>query len=575
MPDIIVTLKLTDELTKGMEKATASTKEFEKTLEVTEESAKTLIKQFADLGVNTDEMSNEFLALNPEVKKSIALLDKLGVTSGKSAKGIKEFERKEKEAEKQSKKLKTQLKGLVKGFLGISGALVAGRALANFAKDALAAADAAGKLPPIFDEAEKTSQRLKEAAGEQLAGGLEKSKHAFVALAEPTIKNLELSNRLTDARRKGLITEIEFNRMRTAQKGGQEASLRISRALLILEQQHNQVALTGNEILAQRVAEVERLEALRFASVAEAGITVTTADEIAERVQAELEALRQKQTLLESITSLEARAGRAGDIPATRPLDANLRALGPAGVTPISGDAFGVQSDLSAQVGGAIDQLQLYEQGQLEVQDTYDLIVMAYKDGLLSIEATEREMTKVAVQSTRNSLAAGDFNTEQQAAIALAGDLGITMGEALEMIRNMDTAAEGLPTGIADAGEAVDELQLSLDKLTRTPYRVNIAVNILGLPGGITLPALPSGGFGTGTTSTVGFASGGSLTVPPGFPNDSFGIGVSSGEEVNVRTATQQRNGGDMSVLEGKFDRLSSDMRNMVLEMTQAIAERG
>jgi hypothetical protein len=38
-----------------------------------------------------------------------------------------------------------------------------------------------------------------------------------------------------------------------------------------------------------------------------------------------------------------------------------------------------------------------------------------------------------------------------------------------------------------------------------------------------------------------GFQHGGSMVVPPGFPNDSYMIGVSSGERVDVRTPAQQR----------------------------------
>lgn len=43
------------------------------------------------------------------------------------------------------------------------------------------------------------------------------------------------------------------------------------------------------------------------------------------------------------------------------------------------------------------------------------------------------------------------------------------------------------------------------------------------------------------------FAAGGSMMVPPGYPNDSYKIGVSSGEEVSVKTPIQQQTSNDNS----------------------------
>ena len=93
MPEITTTLILKDELTKGMEKASGAIKELEKNFEVTEESAKKLIKQFGDLGVNIDEMSDGFLELNPEVKQSVDLLEKLRISADGGGDAIKTFEK--------------------------------------------------------------------------------------------------------------------------------------------------------------------------------------------------------------------------------------------------------------------------------------------------------------------------------------------------------------------------------------------------------------------------------------------------------------------------------------------------
>jgi hypothetical protein len=47
----------------------------------------------------------------------------------------------------------------------------------------------------------------------------------------------------------------------------------------------------------------------------------------------------------------------------------------------------------------------------------------------------------------------------------------------------------------------------------------------------------------------MGFARGGSFTVPPGFPNDSFPMRVSSGERVSVTPAGQSAGGMNVTLV--------------------------
>jgi hypothetical protein len=99
---------------------------------------------------------------------------------------------------------------------------------------------------------------------------------------------------------------------------------------------------------------------------------------------------------------------------------------------------------------------------------------------------------------------------------------------------NFDANADGL----IDADEAASGYTAALHALKSAAekaagdYNVNIYVKTHGQ-----VPSMPLKGG-----KPIGFASGGSFIVPPGFPDDSFMIGVTSGERVDVTPNVYQLN---------------------------------
>lgn len=521
MTDIEVVIKAKDEFSKEFKKAEKAAEKFG---DVAEEAAMKMGKAMEEAGISVDEMSDDFLELNPKLKLYKKLTEEAAKGTKKLDKAMDEVGESTKKADKFGKGFNKQLTGMVKGFIGIGTAIAAGRAIAKFAKDSFAAADAAGQLSPVFTQFEKASSRLEVAVGTQLGNTLEGTVGVLTRVKDSTAANLEITNRLIEAERKGIITTQELSILRTELNKGMRSNVDV-------------------------VGELTEKE-----------------DELRESQEASLLVMKETAALNREVAEIR----RARDIGPARPTIGGPEAV-------VGGEAFGIETGLLGQIGGAIDQLQLFDEGQKEVQDTYNLIVQGYDNGLLSLEATERELTKVAVQTARNSLAAGDFKNSYQAVAALAGELEISNAEALELFENMNTEAQGLPQGIEDAVEVVDELTKKLDRLDGT--RIEVLIDVLAsLTGGGTGTIGGGGGRGAGT-----FVGGGGTTITP----KASGGGVTAGGSflvgergpelflpgVSGNITPNNELGGGMASLEAKFDKLSSDIVNALLDVGTTISE--
>lgn len=104
-------------------------------------------------------------------------------------------------------------------------------------------------------------------------------------------------------------------------------------------------------------------------------------------------------------------------------------------------------------------------------------------------------------------------------------------------------------------GEAVGDIQAALNRVVNgSPYTAQVVIEqVGGVPHLSAASQLRANNYRPSQVSTSlgylgGFADGADFTVPPGFGNDSYFMGVSSGEHVSVTPAGESRTDGDKSV---------------------------
>lgn len=139
-----------------------------------------------------------------------------------------------------------------------------------------------------------------------------------------------------------------------------------------------------------------------------------------------------------------------------------------------------------------------------------------------------------AFEQIKQALANGDITASEAQSytaelLAQIQNVKIKMGEL-----TFDEAAANLSSTLnVSLAEAKTLLESVSDEVRFIEGEHNVHFNI-SQTGNI--PALPSGPPGQGA-GAVGFAGGTSdFIVPPGYPNDSFMVGLTSGEKVNVTT---------------------------------------
>lgn len=169
------------------------------------------------------------------------------------------------------------------------------------------------------------------------------------------------------------------------------------------------------------------------------------------------------------------------------------------------------------------------------------------QDEIASVTAAWDEQTKrMLFNMIQQRLAIDGFTTEEFSALRqLAGPEGFGLIDqaAFEFI----TRADELAGKLDDGGISVDRFVRELSGMQTELFNTGTDVDSLGtklglLPETISIevkftvsgfPDIPTD-FGQGQQSTAGFHLGGHGRVPPGFPDDSFMVGLTSGEEFSV-----------------------------------------
>lgn len=133
--------------------------------------------------------------------------------------------------------------------------------------------------------------------------------------------------------------------------------------------------------------------------------------------------------------------------------------------------------------------------------------------------------------------AEGGLTGEEFATLMSVGEaLGLIDADVAEATKRViDAISDASPEGIEEALAAMQEL-FAYDGKT-----INVTVN--------TINTSSSGGTsGTSGGAAQGQAGGGTFDVPYGYPNDSYLVGLSSGEQVTVVNRHQQREGAGTAI---------------------------
>ncbi len=510
--------------------------------EATEESAKTLLKQFEQLGVNTDEMSDEFLELNPNVKKSIELLKELEKTGGGT-------ERELKSAGATSKGFNKQLVGMAKGFIGITGAIVAGRAIAKFGKDSLAAAKDAGRLPPIFAEIERTSANLKEEFGVELGRSLEPVLGLVEKLGSVWAEDLRIVNEYNKAVADGVITQEQLN-----DALGTGTTVTGLRELTIFDPQ-NKERLSDDEkraFLAEKQAKFAKEQAfqLEIQLRAEKSVLGATID-IQRSYAANRELLKLTNEDLAEMAVRQLAINRFAELGMVAASQrTGLRQIAP--LDQLGGADVGIAGAIQQE----LDRIDFVQAGGQLAQDLFGSLQAQFEKGQIGLDSYERSLELIAVRALAVEAAVGNI-TINEAARQIAKDMNISFQEALDLIN-------GINIGLG---------VISGKNVTAT---INIKVK-----GGVAGEIAAFGGGGGILDNFTPRAAGGPVTAGQPFLVGERGPEIfTPGASGNITPNNQigsSGSGGGMSTaaLEAEISGMRSDLKSTLLDIGQMIAERG
>ncbi len=554
-----------DGLVKNLKEVVGVEKEVAKATDGVSTAMKTTTSFGKEFKKQYDAIVASFSAGNLSMEEASAKLGELRAAYGSVGESMAKAR---KEQAKASGGFVKQLKQMAKGLVGVATAYAAGRWLVNFAKDSLAAAEAAGLLPPIFKKSEKASDRLKKAVGEGLGNTLEETVTVMTRMKNSTAANLEITNRLTEAEKKGIITTKESAMLRGELTLGMRSHVDVVGILTEAESKYLATLVPQGKALRERNRELARglqdMEELVRRRGGRAGRLSPQDKEDIETAKNEIADFMDQVAISEAV-------GRQGAL-------------------DITGAVGGI-----GQVGALLDQIEQFDVGVLETQQHYATLVASFREGLVTSEFVTQEAEKIAVIYAQQALEAGIVNTESQAAGLLVDELGISWGEALELIRDIPPILEDFQTPLEEATEELSEFTDLLKKIDGTTYDVFIKL-LMGFGGRGFISGGPQAAPGVTTAGGLTFLGGQQQgiappgfiipipipggqhglqgIVPPGFPNDSFMVGASSGESLEIRTPGQQQ-GMSTAALESEMIGMRSDIKNALLDIGQMIAERG
>lgn len=207
-----------------------------------------------------------------------------------------------------------------------------------------------------------------------------------------------------------------------------------------------------------------------------------------------------------------------------------------------------LNQDISSPLGAFLNDLQFFiASGGQDFVAAFEAIKEALASGEITAEEAAGFSGELLAQIENVKIAMGEISFED-AAQRLAETLNVPLEEAVRLLNEVGTAAEtvaGLNTVIGmDTTQAQNALTIleNLEAATKNiegDHDVTFNVTTNG-----TIPALPTSGGqgqGQGGTSATGFATGTyGFTVPSGYANDSYLVGLTSGERFSVETPAQQ-----------------------------------
>jgi hypothetical protein len=151
-------------------------------------------------------------------------------------------------------------------------------------------------------------------------------------------------------------------------------------------------------------------------------------------------------------------------------------------------------------------------------------------------DATEEQIKQTAYQDLKSKLSEGGITDEEAAILERAGvALGIFDQNALNASQNIDKVNEAFGRGLID-----------LETYAGLIEQISAGIQVINDESLGLTEAVDTSIGSSGTEGTFGNATGTSgqwVTVPPGYPNDSYRMGLSSGEKYMVQTGAEA--GGD------------------------------
>jgi hypothetical protein len=122
---------------------------------------------------------------------------------------------------------------------------------------------------------------------------------------------------------------------------------------------------------------------------------------------------------------------------------------------------------------------------------------------------------------------------EGQILIEMGVQLGLFDEQTAQTMENVNKAFDNVDT--ENAQEVINALKAQMEELTGQPWVITIEST--------DNTNLPSSGGSSGGISYHALGTGGWRTVPAGFPNDNYLVGLTSGEQYRVATASDARMG--------------------------------
>lgn len=220
-----------------------------------------------------------------------------------------------------------------------------------------------------------------------------------------------------------------------------------------------------------------------------------------------------------------------------------------------------LDSDIASPIGAFIDDLKFMIAGGGEIAGEFKGISDALASGQITPEQAQGMLENLFVEAQNISVEAG-LATATEAATSVSEQLGIPMDEAYLKLKDIGTEWDAMAAidhtitmNIeANIMSGQDEWAFLRKLVDDRYFSITIEADLLGggvgggwenasgssgtrRPGGPGDPAVGAG-------PNVGLAEGGYFVVPPGYPDDSYLVGVTSGERVDVRQPGQ--GGGDL-----------------------------